>query len=104
MSASHLADNRGCFVGDTYTDLTLGHRNHRREKETLVAGPVSSSRTEKKLKMVSGKNYFLTEIQAESVPESDEVGIGILEVVDLARQINLEENSEDVQELLDFYN
>ncbi|XP_023232690.1 tigger transposable element-derived protein 1-like [Centruroides sculpturatus] len=41
---------------------------------------------------------------AESVPEPDEIGNVIEEVVDLARQINLEVDSDDVRELLDSHN
>ncbi|GFX93768.1 hypothetical protein TNCV_1589441 [Trichonephila clavipes] len=40
----------------------------------------------------------------ESVPEPDEISNVIEEVVDLARQINLEVDSDDVQELLDSHN
>ncbi|GFU99679.1 hypothetical protein TNCV_3597501, partial [Trichonephila clavipes] len=36
---------------------------------------------------------------AESVPEPDEIGNLIEEVADLARQINLEVDSDEVQEL-----
>ncbi|XP_023220465.1 tigger transposable element-derived protein 1-like [Centruroides sculpturatus] len=42
--------------------------------------------------------------EAESVPEPDEIGNVIEEVVDLARQINLEVDSDDLQELLDSHN
>ncbi|GFU76976.1 hypothetical protein TNCV_4521321 [Trichonephila clavipes] len=41
---------------------------------------------------------------AESLPESGEIGNFIEEVVDLARQINSEVDSEDVQELLNSCN
>ncbi|GFV25805.1 hypothetical protein TNCV_3867751 [Trichonephila clavipes] len=40
----------------------------------------------------------------ESVPVPEEMGIGIEKVVDLARQINLEVDSVDVQKLLHSYN
>ncbi|GFU10911.1 hypothetical protein TNCV_960741 [Trichonephila clavipes] len=43
----------------------------------------------------------ITETQAKSVPEPGEIGNLIEEVVDLARQINLEMDSNGVQELLD---
>lgn len=49
--------------------------------------------------MASEKNcchFFTTEPQAESVPVSDEIGN-----VDLAGQLNLEANSDDIRELLD---
>ncbi|GFS86075.1 hypothetical protein TNCV_1583241 [Trichonephila clavipes] len=39
-----------------------------------------------------------------TVPELDEIGIVIEEIVDLAMQINLEVNSDDVQELLNSHN
>ncbi|GFT13959.1 hypothetical protein TNCV_2615931 [Trichonephila clavipes] len=42
--------------------------------------------------------------RVESLSELDEIGNLIEEVVDLARQINLQVNSDDVQELLDFHN
>ncbi|GFW94328.1 hypothetical protein TNCV_1432631 [Trichonephila clavipes] len=45
-----------------------------------------------------------TETRAESVPEPDETGKVIEEVVNLSRQINLEADSDDAQELLDFHN
>ncbi|GFT87734.1 uncharacterized protein TNCV_4000871 [Trichonephila clavipes] len=41
---------------------------------------------------------------AESVPEPDEVGDVLEKVVDLARQINLQVDSDDVQKLLDSHN
>ncbi|GFX16069.1 uncharacterized protein TNCV_4703271 [Trichonephila clavipes] len=56
---------------------------------------------------ISSINLFLfliTETQAVLVPEPDEIGNVIQEIVDLARQINLEVNSDDVQELLDSHN
>ncbi|GFW81349.1 hypothetical protein TNCV_376971 [Trichonephila clavipes] len=43
---------------------------------------------------------FIAEIQAES----DEIGNVIEEVVDLVRKLNLELDSDNVQELLDFHN
>ncbi|GFU70373.1 hypothetical protein TNCV_2916361 [Trichonephila clavipes] len=50
----------------------------------------------------------IVETQAESVPKSDEIDSLIKKkkkkVVDLARQINLLVDSDDVQELLDSYN
>ncbi|GFX08912.1 hypothetical protein TNCV_2966231 [Trichonephila clavipes] len=45
--------------------------------------------------------YFVTESQAESVPEPDGIGNLIEEVADLARQINLEVDSDEAQELMD---
>ncbi|GFX44250.1 hypothetical protein TNCV_4376381 [Trichonephila clavipes] len=45
-----------------------------------------------------------TRYQAESVPELEEIRNLIEEVVDFARQINLEVDSDDVQELLDSHN
>ncbi|GFW27106.1 hypothetical protein TNCV_93321 [Trichonephila clavipes] len=42
--------------------------------------------------------------RAESVPEPDEIGNLIEEVVHLAKQINLEVDSEEIQELLDSHN
>ncbi|GFT30455.1 hypothetical protein TNCV_2377431 [Trichonephila clavipes] len=46
------------------------------------------------------KGFFpITETQAESEPK---IGNGIEEIVDLSRQINLERDSDDVQELLGF--
>ncbi|GFX10029.1 uncharacterized protein TNCV_4101681 [Trichonephila clavipes] len=50
--------------------------------------------------LLSGQTHQL----AEPVPEPNEIGNVIEEVVDLARQINLEVDSDGVQELLDFYN
>ncbi|GBP34031.1 hypothetical protein EVAR_94043_1 [Eumeta japonica] len=61
----------------------------------------------KKNLIASGKNcpfFFSTETQAESVPGPDEIGNVIKDVVKLGRQINLEVDSDDVQELLDSYN
>ncbi|GFW63200.1 hypothetical protein TNCV_581401 [Trichonephila clavipes] len=46
----------------------------------------------------------IIETQAESVTEPDEVGTVTEEVVDFARQIRLEVDSDDVQELLDSHN
>ncbi|GFW57715.1 hypothetical protein TNCV_2926341 [Trichonephila clavipes] len=48
--------------------------------------------------------YSITETQAESVPVSEEIGCLIEEVVDFAKQINLDVDSDDVQELLDSRN
>ncbi|GFW14162.1 hypothetical protein TNCV_3547511 [Trichonephila clavipes] len=45
-----------------------------------------------------------TDIQEESVTEPDDIDNFIEENVDLARQIHLEVDSDDVQELLDSYN
>ncbi|GFX68528.1 hypothetical protein TNCV_2432351 [Trichonephila clavipes] len=45
--------------------------------------------------------FFIAETQAESVPEPDEISNLTEEVVDIARQINLEVDIDDVQELLD---
>ncbi|GFV99497.1 hypothetical protein TNCV_5078611 [Trichonephila clavipes] len=47
---------------------------------------------------------FFSETQTESVPEPDEIGNLIEEVVYLVRLINLEVDSDDVQELLDSRN
>ncbi|GFT84524.1 hypothetical protein TNCV_3380321 [Trichonephila clavipes] len=41
---------------------------------------------------------------AVSTPEPDENGNLIEEVVDISKKINLEADSDDVQELLDFHN
>ncbi|GFX93585.1 hypothetical protein TNCV_1587621 [Trichonephila clavipes] len=49
-------------------------------------------------------SFFITEIQAESLPKPDEIGNLIEEVVDLAMQINLEVDSDDIQEQLDSHN
>ncbi|GFV50380.1 tigger transposable element-derived protein 1 [Trichonephila clavipes] len=46
----------------------------------------------------------ITETQTKSVPEPDEISNVTEEVVDLARQTNLEVDSDDVQELLDSHN
>ncbi|GFT79396.1 tigger transposable element-derived protein 1 [Trichonephila clavipes] len=48
--------------------------------------------------------FSVTESQAQSVPEPNEIGNVIQEVVDFERQINLEVKSDDVQELLDLRN
>ncbi|CAH4013772.1 unnamed protein product [Pieris brassicae] len=48
--------------------------------------------------------FFSTETQAESVPGPDEICNVIKDVVELGRQINLEVDSDDVQELLDSHN
>ncbi|GFW12314.1 hypothetical protein TNCV_2489581 [Trichonephila clavipes] len=42
--------------------------------------------------------------QEESVPDTDAIDNLIEEVVNLARQINLEVDSDDIQELLDTHN
>ncbi|GFX83676.1 transposable element Tc1 transposase [Trichonephila clavipes] len=42
---------------------------------------------------------FITESQTETDPDPDEIGNMIEEVIDLRRQINLEVDSDDVQEL-----
>ncbi|GFT87221.1 hypothetical protein TNCV_3543851 [Trichonephila clavipes] len=47
------------------------------------------------------KVWKTLDMQAESVPEPDEIGNLIEEVTNLARQINLEEDSDAVQELMD---
>ncbi|GFW46365.1 hypothetical protein TNCV_4810531 [Trichonephila clavipes] len=44
--------------------------------------------------------FRYTKIQSESVPEPDEI-VNVVEEVYLARQINLEVDSDEVQELLD---
>ncbi|GFW12494.1 hypothetical protein TNCV_817471 [Trichonephila clavipes] len=57
--------------------------------------------------MASGKNFIpfvITETQAKSVPEPDEISNLIEEVVTLSSQINLQEDSDDVQKLPDFHN
>ncbi|GFT88481.1 hypothetical protein TNCV_262691 [Trichonephila clavipes] len=41
---------------------------------------------------------------AESLPETDEIGNLIEEVIDVARQINLEVDRDDIKELLDSHN
>ncbi|GFU90518.1 hypothetical protein TNCV_2574511 [Trichonephila clavipes] len=46
----------------------------------------------------------IIEIQAESVSELEEIGNVIIEIVVLARQINLEVDSDKVQKLLDSHN
>ncbi|GFW41918.1 hypothetical protein TNCV_6271 [Trichonephila clavipes] len=49
--------------------------------------------------------YFaLRESRTESVPEPDKMGNLIEDVVDLAKQINLEMDCDDIQELLDSHN
>ncbi|GFX50725.1 hypothetical protein TNCV_2723111 [Trichonephila clavipes] len=48
--------------------------------------------------------FFTIKTQAESLSEPTEIGFVIEDVVDLARQINSEMDSDDVQELLDSYN
>ncbi|GFV56500.1 hypothetical protein TNCV_2276381 [Trichonephila clavipes] len=48
--------------------------------------------------------FFIAETEAESVSENDETGNVIEEVVDFNRQINLEVDSDDVQEMLDSSN
>lgn len=48
--------------------------------------------------------FFSTETQAEAVPGPDEISNVIKDVVELGRQINLEVDSDDVQELLDSHN
>ncbi|GFW39057.1 uncharacterized protein TNCV_1830491 [Trichonephila clavipes] len=61
----------------------------------------------KKRRMVFGKNcvlFLITESQAESVPEPDEIGNVIEEVVDLAKKINLAVDGDDVQGLLHSHN
>ncbi|GFT89682.1 hypothetical protein TNCV_3137691 [Trichonephila clavipes] len=45
--------------------------------------------------------FSIIKTQDESLVEPDEIGNFIEEVVDLARQINSEVDSDDVQELLD---
>ncbi|GFV34577.1 hypothetical protein TNCV_1448831 [Trichonephila clavipes] len=56
--------------------------------------------------MVSGKNcalfFFITETEEELVP--CEIGNLIEEVADLSKQINLEVDSDEVQELMDSHN
>ncbi|GFW37395.1 hypothetical protein TNCV_860021 [Trichonephila clavipes] len=49
------------------------------------------------------KSFERTETE-ETVPEPDEIGNLIKEVVKLAKQINLEMVSDDVQELMDSHN
>ncbi|GFT22298.1 hypothetical protein TNCV_3272991 [Trichonephila clavipes] len=44
---------------------------------------------------------FVTEIWAESVPEPDKIGNLIEEIGNLAREINLKVDSDDIEELLD---
>ncbi|GFX91604.1 hypothetical protein TNCV_3681901 [Trichonephila clavipes] len=46
----------------------------------------------------------LLKIKTDSVPEPGAIGNVIEEVVDLAKQINLEIDNDDVQELLDSHN
>ncbi|GFX19022.1 hypothetical protein TNCV_323271 [Trichonephila clavipes] len=46
---------------------------------------------------LSSPPIFITETDVESVPESDEMGNLIEEVVNLARQINLEVDRDDVK-------
>ncbi|GFS68444.1 hypothetical protein TNCV_4583831 [Trichonephila clavipes] len=48
--------------------------------------------------------FFIPETQAESVLEPDETDNVIEGVKDIARQINLEVDNENIQELLDFNN
>ncbi|PRD28948.1 UNVERIFIED_CONTAM: Synaptobrevin-like protein YKT6 [Trichonephila clavipes] len=48
--------------------------------------------------------FYIIETQVKSKPEPDEIGNVIEYVVDLARQINLEADSDEVQELLDSHN
>ncbi|PRD26899.1 UNVERIFIED_CONTAM: hypothetical protein NCL1_36840 [Trichonephila clavipes] len=48
--------------------------------------------------------FFIPETQAKSKPGPDEIDNLIEEVIDLAWQINLEVDSDDVQELLDLHN
>ncbi|GFX48593.1 hypothetical protein TNCV_584901 [Trichonephila clavipes] len=48
--------------------------------------------------------YFITKTQAESVADPDEIGNLIEEVVDLAKQINLEMDRDEDKELLDSHN
>ncbi|GFX22638.1 hypothetical protein TNCV_2993731 [Trichonephila clavipes] len=47
---------------------------------------------------------FIYETRAESGPEPNEFGNFIEEVVDLARQINLEVDNDDAQKMMDSYN
>ncbi|GFX19268.1 hypothetical protein TNCV_3014121 [Trichonephila clavipes] len=58
--------------------------------------------------LVDSSSLFLlppiTETQVELVPELEEIGNAIEEVVDLTRQINLEMDSDDIQELLNSHN
>ncbi|GFW58837.1 hypothetical protein TNCV_4046761 [Trichonephila clavipes] len=59
--------------------------------------------------MVSEKNCVLfffpiAETQEESVPEPNEIGNVIEEVVDLARQMNLEVDCDDIKKLLRSHN
>ncbi|GFV39020.1 hypothetical protein TNCV_965861 [Trichonephila clavipes] len=46
----------------------------------------------------------ITETQVESVPEPNEIDKVIEEVVDPTRQINLEMDGDDVQQLMGFHN
>ncbi|GFY15928.1 hypothetical protein TNCV_1285731 [Trichonephila clavipes] len=48
-------------------------------------------------------NLAIVVIYAELLRESDEIG-NLIEVIDPVRQINLEEDSDDVEELLDSLN
>ncbi|GFV47621.1 hypothetical protein TNCV_2081811 [Trichonephila clavipes] len=50
------------------------------------------------------RNTNITICDTKSVLKPDEIGNVTEEVVDLARNINLKVNSDDVQELLDSYN
>ncbi|GFY14788.1 hypothetical protein TNCV_648311 [Trichonephila clavipes] len=55
---------------------------------------------------LTGAGSFLPPVYSEAwakVPETDEIS-NVIEVVDLARQINLEVDSDEVQELLDSHN
>ncbi|GFV65343.1 hypothetical protein TNCV_4573431 [Trichonephila clavipes] len=51
-----------------------------------------------------GSSKAPSSFRTKSVPEPGEIGNMTEEVVDLARQINLEVDSDDIQELLDFHN
>lgn len=51
-----------------------------------------------------GSFLFSIEIPTQLVPEFDKIDKVVVEVVDLARQINLEVDSGDIQELLDLLN
>ncbi|GFW52567.1 hypothetical protein TNCV_404951 [Trichonephila clavipes] len=55
-----------------------------------------------------GSSLFLNNyddiLYHQAEPEPNEIGYLVGEIVDLARQINFEVDSYDVQELLDFHN
>ncbi|GFX25863.1 hypothetical protein TNCV_2640071 [Trichonephila clavipes] len=50
------------------------------------------------------QSHLWRKLEAESISERDEIGNEIEEVVDLARQINLEVDNDDIQDLVDSHN